>query len=75
MKMKIAKPKPVTTTAFEYYRGYLVDCLRPHLKTIASKLVCKARCRTSWQASQSFFAAQLAAGPLGRPVKYKPDKE
>jgi len=28
-------------------------CLRQYLKTIASQLVCKACCRTSWQASQS----------------------
>jgi len=28
------------------------SCLRPYLKTIAPKLVCKACCRTSWQASQ-----------------------
>jgi len=35
------------------------QCLRPYLKTIASKPVCKSCCRTSRQASQSLFAAYL----------------
>jgi len=71
----------LTSRKFTYNFSYfnmqmcIPICLRPYLKTVASKLVCKACFNTSWQASQSLFAAQLTAGTPGRPAKYKPDKE
>ena len=36
MKMKSAKPKPVPTSSFEYYRSYLVDFVSNHTSNLRS---------------------------------------